>query len=40
VSCIEEIAWRNKWIDDAQLTKLGRQLEKTQYGKYLLDLVH
>ncbi len=40
VSCIEEIAWRNKWIDDAQLISLGRQLEKTQYGKYLLDLVH
>lgn len=40
VSCIEEIAWRNRWIDDAQLISLGRQLEKTQYGKYLLDLVH
>lgn len=40
VSCIEEIAWRNKWIDDAQLHKLGESLQKTEYGKYLLDLAH
>jgi glucose-1-phosphate thymidylyltransferase len=39
VSCIEEIAWRNGWIDDVQLKKLGEQLEKTEYGKYLLSLV-
>jgi glucose-1-phosphate thymidylyltransferase len=40
VSCIEEIAWRNKWIDNAQLRKLGESLQKTEYGKYLLDLAH
>ena len=40
VSCIEEIAWRNGWIDDAQLRQLGESLQKTEYGKYLLDLVH
>lgn len=39
VSCIEEIAWRNGWIDNVQLKKLGEQLEKTEYGKYLLSLV-
>jgi glucose-1-phosphate thymidylyltransferase, short form len=39
VSCIEEIAWRNKWIDDAQLTKLGKALDKTAYGQYLLGLL-
>lgn len=38
VSCIEEIAWRNKWIDTAQLELLGQNLEKTEYGKYLLEL--
>lgn len=38
VSCIEEIAWRNGWINNDQLLKLGKDLEKTQYGKYLLDL--
>ena len=29
VSCIEEIAWRNGWIDNAQLEQLGKQQEKT-----------
>lgn len=38
VSCIEEIAWRNKWITSEQLYKLGQQLEKTEYGKYLMEL--
>lgn len=38
VSCIEEIAWRNGWITSEQLLKLGLKLEKTQYGRYLIDL--
>ncbi len=38
VSCIEEIAWRNGWIDKEQLLKLGKELEKTQYGQYLIEL--
>ncbi len=38
VSCIEEIAWRNGWIDKEQLHALGKELEKTQYGQYLLSL--
>ncbi len=38
VSCIEEIAWRNGWIDKEQLHALGKELEKTQYGQYLLGL--
>ena len=39
VSCIEEIAWRNGWINDLQLRKLGEKLDKTEYGQYLLSLV-
>ena len=39
VSCPEEIAWRNAWIDDARLQELGRALEKNSYGRYLLELV-
>jgi glucose-1-phosphate thymidylyltransferase len=39
VACIEEIAWRNQWISAQQLHLLGKQLEKTDYGKYILDLV-
>ena len=38
VSCIEEIAWRQGWIPTEQLLLLGRQLEKTEYGKYLIEL--
>ncbi|HCS87362.1 MAG TPA: glucose-1-phosphate thymidylyltransferase [Bacteroidales bacterium] len=38
VSCIEEIAWRNGWIDTDTLHGLGKELEKTQYGQYLLGL--
>lgn len=38
ISCIEEIAWRKGWIDTAQLYKLGQQLEKTEYGQYLMEL--
>ena len=38
VSCIEEIAWRNGWITTGQLRLLGEKLDKTEYGKYLLDL--
>lgn len=39
VSCIEEIAWRNKWISDAQLKELGTKLDKTAYGQYILSLL-
>lgn len=39
ISCIEEIAWRNKWIDGKQLESLGRRLDKTAYGQYILSLI-
>lgn len=38
IGCPEEIAFRKGFIDVEALTKLGRALEKTEYGKYLLDL--
>jgi len=38
VSCIEEIAWRNGWINTEQLRELGKKLDKTEYGQYLLEL--
>jgi len=40
VSCIEEIAWRNGWIDTVQLGQLGKELDKTEYGQYILSLIH
>ena len=39
VSCIEEIAWRNGWINKDQLIALGRKLDKTEYGQYILHLI-
>ena len=38
VACIEEIAWRNGWINNEQLKKLGEAMSKTEYGQYLLGL--
>ncbi|MCL2097763.1 MAG: glucose-1-phosphate thymidylyltransferase RfbA [Bacteroidales bacterium] len=38
ISCIEEIAWRNRWISTQQLQALGESLNKTDYGMYLLEL--
>ncbi len=34
IACIEEIAWRNGWIDSKQLAALGKEM-KTEYGRYL-----
>lgn len=39
VGCPEEIAWRNGWISDDQLRESGVSLEKSGYGRYLLDLL-
>lgn len=39
IACIEEIAWRKDWISDEQLIKLGEELKKTDYGKYILRLL-
>jgi glucose-1-phosphate thymidylyltransferase len=39
IGCIEEIAWRAGWIDDAQLTRLAQPLVKSGYGTYLTRLV-
>lgn len=39
ISCLEEIAWRRGFIDDAQLRKIGEELKMTDYGQYLLSLL-
>jgi len=39
VACPEEIAWRNGWIDDAQLEKQADLLAKSGYGLYLKGLL-
>ena len=39
VACVEEIAWRNGWIDDNALRTHGHALLKSGYGAYLLGLL-
>ncbi|MCA0336804.1 MAG: glucose-1-phosphate thymidylyltransferase RfbA [Actinobacteria bacterium] len=35
IGCVEEIAWRAGWIDDAQFRALGDALAKSGYGAYI-----
>lgn len=39
VACIEEIAYRNGYINAEQLYELAKPLAKNQYGEYLLNLL-
>ena len=39
VGCIEEIAYRNGFIDKKQLKQLAAPLVKSGYGNYLLSLI-
>lgn len=39
VACPEEVAWREGWINDAQLRALAAPLAKSGYGAYLLRLL-
>lgn len=38
IACIEEIAWRQGWIDDAQLVRLASSYGASSYGAYLRGL--
>ncbi len=39
VACLEEIAWRQGWVDDAHLAALAEPLAKNAYGRYLQALL-
>jgi glucose-1-phosphate thymidylyltransferase len=39
VACLEEIAYKNGWINQQQLQKRAELMKKTGYGKYLLNLL-
>jgi len=39
VACPEEIAYRQKWIDAAQLERIAQPLIKNGYGQYLLRVL-
>jgi glucose-1-phosphate thymidylyltransferase len=39
IGCIEEVAYREGYIDEAQLQKLAEPLRKSGYGEYLMKIV-
>ncbi len=39
VACLEEIAFRNGWIDAERLKRVATPMLKNQYGQYLLNLI-
>jgi glucose-1-phosphate thymidylyltransferase len=39
IACPEEIAWRNGWISDEELSRLSVPMMKSQYGLYLMQLL-
>ena len=39
ISCLEEIAYINKWITKEDLLRAGNEMRKNSYGKYLLKVV-
>ena len=39
IACLEEIAYRNGFIDAEAVMAVGRSMEKTAYGQYLLRLL-
>jgi glucose-1-phosphate thymidylyltransferase len=39
VGCVEELAWRNKWINTSQLETLAHNQLASGYGEYLMRLV-
>jgi glucose-1-phosphate thymidylyltransferase len=39
IGCLEEIAWRSGWIDDARLAEIAEPLLKSGYGEYLRRLL-
>ncbi|QLR43852.1 glucose-1-phosphate thymidylyltransferase RfbA [Enterobacter sp. RHBSTW-00994] len=39
VACLEEIAWRNGWLNSEQVKAYGLTMQKNDYGKYLINLV-
>ncbi len=39
IACLEEISWRNGWLNDNQVLKIAKALSKNSYGQYLTSLI-
>lgn len=40
IACLEEIAWRNRWIDDYKLQSLCKEMQNTELGDYLMRILN
>jgi glucose-1-phosphate thymidylyltransferase len=40
IACVEEIAFRQGYIDADQLYQLAKPLAKSGYGRYLMDIIN
>ncbi|HEA3130017.1 TPA: glucose-1-phosphate thymidylyltransferase RfbA [Aeromonas hydrophila] len=39
IACLEEIAWRNGWLESEMVLNNAKMMAKNSYGKYLFDLL-
>lgn len=39
IACLEEIAWRNGWLDKGKILSIANTMAKNNYGQYLYDLL-
>ena len=39
IACLEEIAYKNGWINKEQTLELAKKYKKTEYGKYIMKVV-
>ena len=40
IACLEEIAWRNGWLNSEQLAEIAIPLMNNRYGQYLNRLIN
>lgn len=39
VACLEEIAWRQGWLNNGDIERLATPMLKNEYGRYLMSLI-
>jgi len=40
IGCLEEIAYKNRWISKEQLKDIAKELRNTDYGEYLQEVIN
>jgi len=40
IACLEEIGWRNGWLNDKEILRISKSLQKNSYSKYLIELLN